>query len=226
MFAQTLMLNWKVARWPLLPFVLIAFGLPLLALRMAASFTDAVVFAPGRALLGALEIWTPFFPFLAFLCGAACALSVWAWDHRANHVYALTLPLPRWKYVLLKLGAGALLVFIPAFAVLAGALIGSSGLTLPDGLHAYPVTFAFRFLLAAMIAYAAIFALAAGTQRTTTLVLAGLVLFMIFGEIGAGYLNDTLHTLLPAPFELLEAALLRWPGPFNVYGGNWMLIDV
>ena len=80
-----------------------------------------------------------------------------------KHVYALSLPLARWEYALLKFAAGVTLVLIPVVALLAGTLLGLAGLDVPDGLHAYPFAFTFRFMLAVLIAYAAAFAAAAFT---------------------------------------------------------------
>lgn len=224
---QTLVLQWKAARWPLLPFVVGAFGLPLAALQSAEAGAARMQGAPAEGLLGTLQNWTPLFPVMATLLGVTIGLTAWAWDHRANHVYALSLPLPRWRYVMLKFGAGALMLLIPMVALFAGVLLGRAGLDLPDGLHAYPIALALRFLLAALIVYAVSFALAAGTMRTAVWTISAFVAFLFFGSFIVDFAREALGAPdLPTPFDILVAALLDWPGPFSVFGGSWMPIDV
>jgi hypothetical protein len=227
MFAQIVQLQWKVSRWLLLPFTLLAIGLPLLALQMMRrGMENSDMFAASDA-VGLMAVWTPLYPLLALITGFAVAMSAWVWDHRGNHVYALSLPLARWEYVLLKLAAGAIVLMVPVVALWLAAFIGTSMTAIPDGVHAYPGAFAGRFLLAALIAYTAAFALGAGTVKTTIYIVVGIVLFVIFGTLLVGMIEDMFGVSgLITPIDILHAALLKWPGPFHVYGGNWMLIDV
>jgi hypothetical protein len=228
MFAETLGLHWKVARWPLVPFVLLGFGVPLLALRVASGIAER----PDGGmvaieLLGMMELWNPVYPLLASLLGVTVALTAWTLDHRGGHVYALSLPLPRWRYALLKLAAGGAVLLVPVLALWAGAWLGSVLAVIPEGLQAYPHAFAFRFLLAALVVYAATFALAAGTMRTAVLLISALVLFLVFGTFAADWVGTILGIPdMVTPLDLFDRALLRWPGPFHVLGGNWSLIDV
>ena len=224
---QTLVLQWKAARWPLLPFVVAAFGLPLAALQSAQAGAARMPAAAAEGLLLTLQNWTPLFPAMAALLGITIGLATWSWDHRANHVYALSLPLPRWRYVLLKFGAGVVLLLIPMIALFVGVLVGRGGLDLPDGLHAYPVALSLRFLLASLIVYAVSFALAAGTMRTAMYTISAFLAFVFFGSFIVTFAQEALGAPdLPTPFELLMTAMLDWPGPFSVFGGSWMPIDV
>jgi hypothetical protein len=228
MLRQLVYLHWKAARWAVLLLVPVSFGLPLLVARIAAENAEGIEpsFAAGSMIHGS-QIWAPFFPLVAALAGVAFALTAWTWDHRGNHIYALSLPLPRWEYALLKFVAGTSLLAAPVLALFAGAVIGSALLDMPQGVRTYPVALGMRFLLATIIAYAMTFALAAGTVKTTMRILIALVLFLIGGAL-AGEIVQNIFGLERAfsPFRVFEAVLLRWPGPFHVFGGSWMLIDV
>ena len=225
--SQMIFLQWKASRWLLLPFMLLCFGLPQLAVRTAersARLDDATVAVDW--LLGVLALWMPLFPLLAAAVGIAVGLSAWNWDHRVNHVYSLSLPLRRRDYALLKLLAGAAALLLPLAAVLLGALIAIAAVDLPPGLRGYPVTFSLHFLLAMLLAYALAFALAAGTLRTTVIVFVSLIVFVVFGTIAAEYINDVTRLDIVTPLEILEELFVHWAGPFHVFGGRWTLIDV
>lgn len=220
MFRQILFVHWKTARYLLLPVAVATFGLPLVAvngLRTSSAYL----------LISELQVWTAFFPVLAAAVGVVIALTAWSWDHKVDHVYALTLPLPRWEYVLLKMGAG-LVLLLPAVATFwAGSLVATLSVEIPRGLHAYPHLLGLRFFLAAALAYGLLFALAAGTIRTTVLIFVGLIGLMVVVSLAAGAFAG------PAPVvegfdwsAFLSEWLTSWPGPFQVFTGNWMLIDV
>lgn len=227
MTKQLLYAHWKASRWVLLPFVLLAFGLPLLMLRMAGVVTSFGQSHSGYALVESTRMWMPFFPLLAFTTGFGLALSGWAWDHRGNHVYALSLPVPRQKYVLRKMAVGASLLLIPATAIWIASFLGSALIELPEGIRTYPLEFGARFLVAALLAYALGFAMASGTMRTTITIVSVFLLVLVFGTILIEYLRDSLNAPhLMTPLDLTVRALTSWPGPFNVFGGNWALIDV
>jgi hypothetical protein len=228
MLREMINLHWKAGRWAVLLLVPACFGLPLLVTRFAAQSARGLEpsFIASSMIYGS-QVWAPLFPLIAGLTGVAMALTAWTWDHRGNHIYALALPLPRWEYALLKFVAGAALLALPVLALYAGALIGSALLNPPEGLRTYPIALGARFLLAATIAYAMTFALAAGTVKTTMRIMIGLVLFLLVGSL-AGEFVQSVFGLDQAfsPFRLFDAVLVRWPGPFHVYGGSWMLIDV
>src|SRR6266498_954237 len=68
--------------------------------------------------------------------------------------------------------------------------------------------------------YALFFAITAGTTRTAGYVLAtlgGIVLIQIFAASAGIEIQ-----LLP----FVSDRLLLWPGPFEIFSGRWMLIDV
>lgn len=228
MYRSMLFLHWKQIRHALVPLVMAAFGLPLLAVGglgtppgMEAASLEAYRFVNG------FQEWLEFFPVLAIGIGATLALSAWNWDHQLNHVYALSLPMTRWEYTLQKLLAGATLALVPAFAMWLGSQLAAASVTLPQGLNAYPNELATRFFFAVVLSYAFCFALAAGTVRTT-LVLFGIVFgFIFFGAMANDLLAD--HVGLFARVNVVEL-VLEWvvtaPGPFEVFTGSWSLIDV
>lgn len=231
MFGKILFVNWKAARFGLLPFIMAAFALPLLSVRFAhivsgVSESSAVL---GADLLEVASTFAPAYPALAFVLGTVLALLIWNWDHRGDHVYPLSLPLQRWKYVLYKLGAGGVLLLIPVAVLWFGSLLAVSVIEIPDGLRAFPTTLSFRFLLASLISFAVFFALAAGTMRTAVILLIAWVLLVYLGETAPPILGRLLDMPNLANFRFLDwtlNAVTTWPGPFEVYLGNWMLIDV
>jgi hypothetical protein len=226
MYRQLLNLHWKTVRWPLAPVILLAFGLPLFVLRLADVFGPAGTRVPPAMVIHMQGEWSFVFPFLALITGVMIALTAWSWDHQGRHVYALSLPVSRGRYSMLKLAAGMTMLLLPVIALAVGTMAGLAATPVPTGLHAYPLSFVARFLLAATIVYAATFAAASSTVRTTAIILVLFVLVVIFGTVFVSFLQEALHDhSIVTPIELLYTALARWPGPFNVFGGNWLIID-
>ena len=225
MYQPMLHLHWKQVRIALIPFVLASFGLPLLVVSGmgTAPTADADLHAYGVIL--SMQPWLLLFPVLAGAIGAVLALSAWNWDHKLDHVYALSLPLTRREYALLKMGAGAALALLPAAALWAGAHAATASITLPEGLHAYPNQLALRFLLAILLSYAVLFAMAAGTIRTTLWIVSAVLGLLIAGalltDFSAVFFGGSTNVVLRA-----LSWLGRAPGPFEVFTGSWALIDV
>src|SRR3989442_11968598 len=136
-----------------------AFALPIISVQGAAR-ADASPLQAGE-LLQAVQSWGTLYPVLAAALGLLVAIATWAPDHRGRHVHALSLPLPRWRYVLLRFGAGATLLAAPVIAVAAGALLATWSATIPAGLQGYPVALAIPFPLAVLLPYSRFFALSA-----------------------------------------------------------------
>ncbi|MFC1791617.1 hypothetical protein ACFL0I_04030 [Gemmatimonadota bacterium] len=232
MFRQILFVNWKATRFGMIPFLLVAFGLPILSVqgsRLEGLGSPEGATVRGNELLYLVSQWAHLYPALAFALGAIFALMIWNWDHRGEHVYALSLPLPRWKYVVMKMEAGGILLLLPVFLLWLGALLAVGFTEIPEGLRAYPTAVAFRFLLATLIAYAVFFALASGTMRTAIIILSAWLGLLVLGEFVPPFMGAILDLSAVADFSLLDWFLdsaMSWPGPFEVYSGNWMLIDV
>jgi hypothetical protein len=225
--SQMLYLQWKAARWVLFPFVLLAFALPLLAVQISVrSSMDQGSGVVGTWLVYALQLWMPAFPLVAAIVGFAAALSAWNWDHNVKHVYALSLPMTRARYAMLKMSAGIVSLLAPVAALLIGAVLATALVDMPEGLRAYPVQFTMRFLLAALLSYALGFALAAGTVRTTIIIVITLIVLLVFGTAAVGFIENVTRTQLFTPLDVLNELFINWAGPFHVYGGGWTLIDV
>ena len=218
MFRVMLYSQWKWTRLIVLVGSVAGFALPLVSVRGAAPGDSSPLQAPE--LLHAVQSWGVLYPVLAASLGLLVAIATWTPDHRGRHVYALALPLPRWRYVLLRFGAGSLLLAAPIMAVLVGALVATSSAAIPAGLQGYPIALAVRFALAVLVAFAVFFAVSAGTART-----AGIVLALIGGVV----LVQVIASVARVDLDLLgklQMVVLNWPGPLAIFTGRWMLIDV
>lgn len=218
MFRVILLTQWKMSRLAVVFCALAGFTIPLLSVQ---SLGDPTVSRWDiGTVLASVQAWGLLYPLLAGLAGLLFALTAWLLDHTSRHVYALSLPVPRWHYTLLRFGGGAVLLAIVATGVLLGALVGVATSSLPPGLYAYPFSLTLRFVLAAFVAYTAFFAISAGTTRT-----AGYILAALGGVVLAQVLLSAAGSDVNYLFGLL-ARLYFWPGPLEVFTGRWMLVDV
>ena len=218
MFRVMLHTQWKWSRLIILLGTVAAFALPIISLQGAARVDRSPLEA--QDLLRAVQLWGTLYPVLAAGLGLFVAMATWAPDHRGRHVHALTLPLPRWRYVLLLCASGAALLAIPVIAAFAGAILATATATLPPGLQAYPLALGTHFALATAVAYAVFFAISAGTARTAGIIL-GLVGALVAVQIVAGVANLNLDLISPLTMVVLGSA-----GPFAIFTGRWMLVDV
>ncbi|HTI03841.1 MAG TPA: hypothetical protein VL549_00880 [Gemmatimonadales bacterium] len=218
MYRAVLSTQWKWARLVIVLGTIAGFAIPLVSIQGAAPPDRGALQA--QELLHAVQSWGTLYPLLATALGLLVAIAAWAADHRGRHVHALTLPVPRWQYVLLRFGAGGLLLVAPIAAVLLGTLLATLSATLPPGLQAYPIALTVRFAFALFVAYAVFFAISAGTARTAGIILgtiAALILVQVVGGM-AGIDVDLVGTV--------QTLLLAGPGPLAVFTGRWMLVDV
>ena len=218
MFRAILYSQWKWSRLIVAVGTIAGFALPLVSLQGAARADRSPLEA--EALLHAVQAWGVLYPLLAAALGLLVAIVTWAPDHRGRHIHALTLPLARWRYVLLRFATGATVLAGPILGVTIGALIAVAAATLPPGLHGYPLALAVRFALAVLVAYALFFAVSAGTARTAGIILgviSAIVVVQVFASVANLELNLADH---------LQMVLTNWPGPLAVFTGRWMLIDV
>jgi hypothetical protein len=214
MFRVILYTQWKWTRLVLLPGVIIAFSLPVLSVQRAGELGYAAW------VLQSVGGWAVWFPALAAALGLLMAVTAWREDHRGGHVYALSLPIERWRYALNRFAAGAVLLAAPIVAFWVGSLIATAAAPIPPTLRAYPNALALRFGLAALVAYGVFFAISAGTVRTAAFVLGGVAALIAF---------DVLLQAAGAEVSVsreIWAWLTRTPGPMTVFTGRWMLIDV
>lgn len=217
MFRVILATQWKWTRGVLLAATLLAFALPLLAMRDASRALDDM---NANELLHRMQGFGTVYAMAAAFIGLVVAAMAWTSDHAGRHVYALSLPIERWRYVALRFGAGAVTIAPTVIALWLGAIVALASVEIPAGLHGHPLGLALRFALAALVAYAIFFAISSSTKRTagiTLAVLGGMILLEIIGDIS---------NLPLRPMSVLTDLLVHRMGTFGVFRGRWMLIDV
>jgi hypothetical protein len=219
MYKQVLHALWSALRLPVVLLAVIAFAVPLLTVTYGANLEDAPTGRVAEWLFAAQQIGV-LLPGLALLVGLLLGIGAWMHDHAGKHVYALSLPVSRERYVWLRFAAGATLLLAPVATLGLGALIATLAVTLPSGIHAYPIQLTTRFLLASLVCYAVFFAISISTRRAALVVL-GLIGGVVFGDLllsalGAG------ASVTPTVFMWLT----NWPGPLSILIGRWALFDV
>lgn len=219
MFIRIMEISWESSRLVLFPLTVAAFGLPLLSVQ--GFGVD-----PTASNLESLGPWLPLYPLLALTCGFSLALSVWNWDHQEDHIYSLVLPVSRWGWAVEKMTSGVLLLAIPSFTFMIGAYLATATLTVPDGLNTYAMDLSLRFFYASLVAYAAMFALAAGSIRTALMVMGGTLTFFVFGQVVASFVSFAFGGPDLFLFGAFVEVLSAWPGPMHVFLGDWLLVDV
>src|SRR5690242_20543233 len=120
MYLALLYQQWKWARPVIVLGAVAAFAVPLLSVHGAGAGMEH---KEAAEFLGSVQLWGVLYPTLAGAIGVLTAIALWTPDHRGRHVYALALPVARWRYVLLRYGAGVALVGIPILALLLGSVV-------------------------------------------------------------------------------------------------------
>lgn len=213
MFRAILYTQWKGSRVLVLLATIVGFALPLASLRSARQSVTAIQF------IDAMQQWAGGYAILAAGLGLLIAMTAWQPDHAGRHVYALSLPVSRGRYTLMRMGAGALFMVPPILAVLLGSLLVAAS-DVPSGLHAYPFALALRFAFAAAVAYAIFFAIAASTPQT-----AGVILGLIAAVIFTQYLLSIMGTNEDILEPIVRFIFVK-PGVLSIFTGRWMLVDV
>lgn len=221
MFKQVLKTQWLAARLPVMLLAVLGFTLPLLIVTYGGSLENAPTERVAQWLFAAQKIGV-LIPGLALLVGLLLGIGAWAPDHAGKHVYALSLPLPRSMYVLLRFAAGATLLAVPVAALGVGALVAVLSVKLPSGIHAYPLQLTVRFALASLVCYAIFFSISIATKRAA---------LVILGVICGVLLADVLVAALDLKNGIsvtgwLFYVVTTWPGPLAILMGRWALFDV
>ncbi len=215
MFRAILYVQWKWTRLLLVACVLGAAVLPMLTAR--SDFTGGEAYL---SVLGELESMGIAYPFLALVTGWVIAAGIWYPDRTGRHVYGMAMPVERWRFVLLRYGAGLLLALVPALALLLANVLVALTVTLPPGLHPYPVSLALRFALAIVVAFSLMFTMMSVEGTVVAKVVAGMVLLCLLVPVAAAWAGEE------TPFVRIINMLITAPGPLSVFTGRWMLIDV
>jgi hypothetical protein len=217
MFHTILFTQWKWSRGPLVLAACTTFALPLLSIRGQSMVFEEL---DARRVLIAMRDWGYTYALAALGLGVLAGLIAWRADHAGRHVYALSLPVERWRYTLMRFGAGAVTLIGPIIALWIGATLATATATIPPGLEGHATALAFRFLLAVLVAYALCFAAGSTSPR-----IAGYVLGALGGLVVCDLLIDTVVGRLGIVELLLEIGFGRY-GLLHVFIGRWMLIDV
>lgn len=216
MLKAIMRIQWKGSWHLVAALALAAFALPIVSVRTGWSDSQANL----PQFLAELELWGLFYPVLAAVAAIVVATSVWISDRRGHHIYALLLPIPRWRYVLYRYLGGLVLLLPVVLALWAGAMIATGSLDLPTGLRAFPHALAAKFALVLLLLFGIAFAVAAASKQALGISLRLLGLFIAV---------HTAVILLRPGTNLIwtvVSALGTSPGPFAPLGGRWMLIDV
>ncbi|HXY70078.1 MAG TPA: hypothetical protein VEH62_11555 [Gemmatimonadales bacterium] len=219
MFRRILQSQWKALRLPVILLAVLAFALPLLTVTYGGRLEGAPAGRVAQWLYGAQQIGL-LLPGFAVLVGVLTGIGAWTSDHAGKHVYALSLPLSRARYVWLRFAAGAALLLAPTAALGVGSLAAAASVTLPSGVHAYPLQLTARFFLAVLVCYAVFFAISISTRRAALVVL---------GVIGGLLLADGVLTVMDLRATVTPTVLMwltNWPGPLSILIGRWALFDV
>jgi hypothetical protein len=214
MFRMITLTQWKWTRTTLLLATLAAFGLPLAALRGAREEVTP------RDFIDAMQMWSIGYALLAAGVGLVVALAAWGHDHQGRHVYALSLPVARWRYALMRFGAGMLFLVLPTLALFASGLVVWFSGAIPQGLHVYALSLALRFFFAAAVSFALFFAIGSATTRTAAVILGAVAVLFL-----AQYVVELTGSDLNLLARLADFVFVR-PGVLSVFSGRWMLIDV
>jgi hypothetical protein len=217
MFGEMLYTQWKWARTELFLYVLAAFLIPTIMIRIGFSYIDAYSI---RSVLNMGAYAGIFFCALAIACAFGLAWRPYINDASLKHVGPLSLPISWPRFVQMRFLAGVVLLLVPTVAVWIGGVIATASAPIPPTLHTYPGGIAIRFFFAALIAYAAGFLLQyAGGKHAVRI-----AIFLFLTVVGVELAGQLLgyDSIVGSTWN----ALTSWPGPFSIFGARWMLIDV
>jgi hypothetical protein len=214
MFKAILKTQWKWTRVVVLLASIAAFTMPVVSMN-----TNGAHRGP-REFIGTMQTWGVGYAILAAALGLLVAILAWSSDHRGHHVYALSLPIARWRYVLLRFGAGVAFLLPVTVALGIGASLATATWPLPAGLHAYPLALTARFGFASLVAFAVFFAISAATART-----AGIILGLVGAVVVAQFLADAIGLHWQIVSHAVDLVMV-YPGILAIFSGRWALVDV
>ncbi len=228
MLRAVLMTMWRWTRWVVIVFAVAAFAIPVLTAANLGGLRMADL--PVNDVLSAFSVAGLIYIPMSALLGLLVAAGAWGADIQLGFVYVLVHPVPRWYFVLLRFASGAIILGIPVLGVLLGCLVVTLAGSVPEFVHAYPVSLTVRFAAALFFTYAVCFgAVGAGRGRVAdsstdvSRVLIGLGVFLA-GVVALTTLDRLVLQSAIADF------LLRWMdsqwSPIGLYVGRWGLFDV
>jgi hypothetical protein len=214
MFKALFDVQWKWSRFAMLLGMILGFAVPIASMASVANDRSPESFVRH------MQSYAITYALLAAGVGLAFALLAWGPDHRGRHVYALSLPISRARYAMIKFASGLAFLVGPTTGVLIGCLLASAIMPIPPGLHAYPLALTLRFFFASCVAFAIFFAVASMTPKA-----AGVVLGVLGAVVGTQFLLSAANV----NYDLLSRIgdfIFNAPGVLSVFTGRWMLVDV
>ena len=220
MFRAMLRAQWIWSRSIMWFFLAAGFSLPVLTVPMTMRGTGAGSYNAGFVQAG--EFIGLLVALTVSLAAVALALQNWSSDERGRHIYALSLPIERHRFLLYRLSGSFVHLGLVALAIWLGGLVATALLELPESLRAYPTSLAVRALLAAWLVHAlsCTYFLATGAR-------ARLVSFL--GVVTVAVLLILPIGTFPARADLLltgARALVSPHGPLGILVSRWSFIDV
>lgn len=220
MFRAMLRAQWIWSRAMMLAFFAAGFALPVVSVPMAQRGVLGVLPASGLVQVG--QIVGLLVAITVCVASVALVLQNWSADERGRHIYALSLPIERRRYLAYRLGGGFLLLAAIALVIWLGGMAASWLLELPDSLRAYPASLALRALMAAWLVHALAFLVRFGFGLRANRVLAG------------GVIVVAVILILPVEsfpgrlqwISLGARALVQPGGPLGILVSQWSFIDV
>ena len=217
MFRQILLTQWKWTRLSLGALMALSFLFPITIWNLWGLGGDPV---SASGLLLSFEQMGAVLALIASLGGFVLAVQPWSADAATSHVYPLSLPLPWSRYLIMRFGAGALSLVLPAIALWLGCLGTLSLIEIPPTMRTYAGTVALRFLFASLLGYSAVFALQYLSGRRAVLVMISTLLAILVFTVSVDLFG--LHALR----DWIGRVLFEWPGPLAIFTADWSLIDV
>jgi len=81
--------------------------------------------------------------------------------------------------------------------------------------------------MAVLLSYAALFAMASGTIKTTVYIVSGVIALFVIGGNSTEFLANYFVTFDSVSFlQWFTDLLVNAPGPLEGFSGSWTLIDV
>ncbi|MBI2795332.1 MAG: hypothetical protein HYX65_01335 [Gemmatimonadetes bacterium] len=217
MFRAVMMTHWKWSRWGVYLLVAALFSTPVVLLGVLG--TRDLTLIPVWEVLGPTSGAGAAYLVFSLFTGLWLAASAWNVDTAQDAVYALTRPVPRWYFVLMRLGSGVALSLVPILAVLAGALFAALVTTRPPEMRVFPVALTAKFAVATWLAYGFCFGgftgfrprTAARNVRPLVVILSGVLIDAATGS----HVTTVIGNWLTGPWS-----------PIGVFFGRWNLFDV
>lgn len=219
MLKQILRAQWMASRAIVIAMSVLAFTVPLGSVYYGADLLTSSEFQVSNWLSSSQTVGQVI-PMVALALGTLLGMAAWAPDHAGRHVYALSLPVPRGQFVLMRFVAGVILLSAPVLSLGAGALLASAVVSLPEGIRAYPLQLTGRFALSALVMFTLFFSISVATKRAVLFCLGAVGGVLLADVLLAGFGSDAI--VLATVFD----ALTTFPGPLAILMGRWALFDV